>query len=131
MRISNTLFLVLALAGIMDTAYLASVHYLGTTLACPNSGIINCDKVLNSQYADLFGIPLAVYGLVFFILEIGIIYLVRDKDALVIYNGVGMGFVFYFWWIEYTLSAVCIYCTISHALVILLLLLSILRLRGE
>ncbi len=131
MKVSNTLLLVLALVGVVDTMYLTAVHYLGTPLVCPNAGIIDCAKVLGSQYADIAGVPNAVLGLVFFLVEILLIYLVKNKDALVIYNGVGMGFVFYFLYVEYVLSAICIFCTLVHVLVTLLFLLSIIRLRGE
>jgi uncharacterized membrane protein len=38
----------------------------GQDSGCGVTETINCDKVLASEYAEIFGIPLGVYGLVYF-----------------------------------------------------------------
>ena len=38
----------------------------GGDSGCGVTATINCDKVLTSQYAEFFGIPLGVYGLIYF-----------------------------------------------------------------
>jgi uncharacterized membrane protein len=38
----------------------------GEDSGCEVTATINCDKVLNSQYAEVFGIPLGIYGLFYF-----------------------------------------------------------------
>eukprot|EP00245_Coleochaete_scutata_P005636 TRINITY_DN19310_c0_g1_i1.p1 TRINITY_DN19310_c0_g1~~TRINITY_DN19310_c0_g1_i1.p1 ORF type:complete len:411 (+),score=62.47 TRINITY_DN19310_c0_g1_i1:86-1318(+) len=53
----------LALAGVAETAYLTWTKLLGDgTVTCPLGG--DCNDVLNSEYAVLFGLPLSMYGLV-------------------------------------------------------------------
>jgi uncharacterized membrane protein len=121
------LMLIIAVLGIIDTVYLTITHYTNTTVACPTVGIVNCENVLNSPYSTLIGIPLSLWGLFFFVIEIMLIFYTRGKDALLIYNGLGLGFVFYLLWIEYTLGSICIYCTAVHLFVLLLLILTILR----
>ena len=57
--------LLLVMIGIVDTAYLTYAHYTGTPVACPDSGVINCAKVLSSPYSAIFGIPLGFIGFIF------------------------------------------------------------------
>lgn len=49
----------LAATGFTETAYLTLTKLLDKPVACPTSG---CDAVLDSDYADLFGIPLSLFG---------------------------------------------------------------------
>ena len=67
-KIISIIGVILCLIGIADATYLTVAHYSTTvTLACPTKGIINCEKVTNSSYSEVFGIPVAIYGLLFFI----------------------------------------------------------------
>lgn len=45
--------------GAAITAYLAATKLAGGSAACPVEG---CDKVLESPYAEVFGLPLALFG---------------------------------------------------------------------
>ncbi len=49
----------IATFGAVITAYIAIVKLTGGTAACPVTG---CDKVLESPYAVVFGLPLALFG---------------------------------------------------------------------
>lgn len=120
MHVPDKYLLVLTIIGIADAVYLTGVHYFSVTLACPETGFINCQKVLSSQYASIIGIPVAVLGLVFFIGELVLLFKFKQKDLRLLYNGAGMGFVFYFLFAEYSLGAICIYCTLVHIVVTLL-----------
>ncbi len=60
--------LVLALGGLGVSIYLTIAHYNTTvTLACPATSHINCEKVTTSAQSVVFGIPVAVLGLAFYI----------------------------------------------------------------
>ena len=55
---------VLAVAGLLDSVYLAYEHASGSnSFACPETGHINCAKVTTSTYSELQGIPVAYLGL--------------------------------------------------------------------
>eukprot|EP00898_Chlorokybus_atmophyticus_P006156 jgi/Chlat1/6541/Chrsp45S06008 len=49
----------LALAGCAETAYLTYAKLFLGGVSCPTSG---CDLVLNSEYSELLGIPLSLFG---------------------------------------------------------------------
>lgn len=49
-----------ALGGLADAVYLTIKHYTGGQVPC--SIIEGCERVLTSQYAELFGVPLAIFG---------------------------------------------------------------------
>lgn len=51
---------IVALAGLADAVYLTIHHYTGEQVPC--SMIDGCEQVLTSQYAEIAGIPLAIFG---------------------------------------------------------------------
>ncbi len=51
---------VVALGGLADAGFLTIKHYTGGQVPC--SIIEGCEQVLTSQYAEMFGVPLAVLG---------------------------------------------------------------------
>jgi len=62
-RWSRILIAAIALLGILDTIYLTLVEWgVFKEALCPTTGIIDCNAVLNSDYAKVFGIPLSVFG---------------------------------------------------------------------
>jgi uncharacterized membrane protein len=120
---------VLAVVGLADAAYLAYEHGSGShSLACPDTGRINCAKVTTSSFSELHGLPVAYVGLVFFVLLV----LVMSPWAwrhpapalrwgrLAMVAG-GLGFAVYLVWAElYRLDAICLYCTGVHVAIFLL-----------
>ncbi len=60
--------LVLGLIGIAISLYSVHLHNIVKSggSACGITETISCDKVLNSQWAAIFGIPLGYYGAFFF-----------------------------------------------------------------
>lgn len=49
-----------ALVGLIDAAYLTVKHFKEEAVPC--SLITGCEQVLTSVHAEMFGIPLAIYG---------------------------------------------------------------------
>jgi uncharacterized membrane protein len=117
--------LVLSVAGLGVSVYLTIAHYnTSVTLACPDTGLVNCGKVTSSAESVVLGIPVAVLGLAFFVFmvaanspwawraqrpEIGWARL----GSLI----VGMVFVLYLVYTElFTLDAICLWCTSVHVI---------------
>jgi len=115
--------------GLADSIYLTIEHYTArATLACPDTGIINCAKVTSSQYSQLLGIPLPVLGLAFFAVAIAItspwawrITVRWFVWARLVFAASGVPFVLWLIYVElFKLDAICLYCTGIHILTIAL-----------
>lgn len=53
---------VVALIGLTDAIYLTIHHYTGEIVPCSVTG--GCETVLSSKYAEIGGVPLAIFGAV-------------------------------------------------------------------
>jgi uncharacterized membrane protein len=66
--------LILSAGGLGVSLYLAVAHYAtSVTLACPDTGVVNCERVTASPESVLFGtFPVATLGLVFFVVMVAL-----------------------------------------------------------
>lgn len=121
--------LALSLLGLAVSAYLTFEHYSAAeTLACPDTGAVNCVKVTTSEYASFLGVPVASLGLLFFVL-VTVLCLPpawRSSSPLMsaarftVITG-GVAFVVYLVWAElFRLDAICLWCTVVHAVTLVL-----------
>ncbi len=126
--------LAIILLGIAVTIDLTIAHYTTpATLACPETGIINCAKVTTSSYSEIFGIPLTILGLVYFLANLPLHLPVawRSPSQLVrrlrLASGIiGVLTVLALIYIElFRLNAICLYCTSVHVLTILLFIVTL------
>jgi uncharacterized membrane protein len=117
---------IIAGLGLAISIYLTLYHYAGVPLVCSDSGIINCASVLNSPYAYVFGIPVAVFGIIFFLAMLALLF-INSMDAILIWNLIGIGTVVYLLDIERLVGHVCAWCTAVHIIVMVLLMLSLYR----
>lgn len=115
-----------SVAGICIAAYLTVAHYTSsTTLACPEHGVVNCEKVTTSSYAVVFGVPVAVAGLAYFVvmtvLQLPGLWARADpvlRVGRVVVAAGGMAFVLWLLYAElFRLDAICLWCTAVHVLV--------------
>ncbi|MDE1846959.1 MAG: vitamin K epoxide reductase family protein [Candidatus Micrarchaeota archaeon] len=115
----------LAAIGLIISAYLTVYHYFGLPLSCPATQVIDCGIVLSSKFATIpFGIPVSVLGVVWCAIFLYLLTF-KDKEYKLYWNVVGFFSLFYFWFAEYSLGKICLYCTAVHAIVVALLLLVI------
>ena len=121
--------LVLAVAGLAVSIYLTYEHFTGsTTLACSDNGVINCLKVTTSAQSKVFGIPVAVLGLVYFVAMIPLCLPVAWRDprplvarARLVASVVGVGFVLYLLYAElFEIGNICLWCTVVHVITVAL-----------
>jgi uncharacterized membrane protein len=101
---------VLALAGLAISAYLTWVHYADIEPVC--TGISDCERVQNSDYAELAGIPVAVLGVVGYAAILVSLALRVEVTVLLSYTAVG--FSAYLTWAElFKIDAICQWCVAS------------------
>jgi uncharacterized membrane protein len=111
----------LALAGVGIAGYLTYVHYAGLHPICGVSH--GCETVQTSAYASLFGIPVALIGLITYVL---LLLSLKLPDERVLLSGyaltlIGFGFSIYLTYRElFTIHAICSWC-VSSAIVFTLL----------
>jgi uncharacterized membrane protein len=120
--------LLLCIIGLGISIYLTYEHYTGNkTLACSENGKVNCAKVTTSQWSHIAGVPVAVFGLIFFVgmtvLCLPWLWRVATLDLLrVVGVIVGVGSALYLVWIElFKVDAICLWCTGVHIITLLLL----------
>jgi uncharacterized membrane protein len=120
---------VLALTGLAVSAYLTVEHYSSaTTLACPETGVVNCVKVTTSSYSTLAGVPVALLGLLFFtamsILCAPVAWRASSPwvgRARLTGAAAGVAMVVYLVWAElFRIDAICLWCTVVHAVTVTL-----------
>ncbi|MDE1855512.1 MAG: vitamin K epoxide reductase family protein [Candidatus Micrarchaeota archaeon] len=121
--------ILIALIGLVTSAYLAYTGTFNLPVACPEGQFINCAGVLGSVYAKTFGIPNGYLGVAFFLAVLALVYLKRP-EYLALLNAAGMGFVAYFLYAEYLIGSICLYCTLVHLCTLALLVISVYELRG-
>jgi uncharacterized membrane protein len=129
---------VICLLGLALAAFLTWGHYFdqsAISTSCPlgsnSGGLINCGAVTASPESIIFGIPVALYGLLYFVAMTTMCLpaawrstsrlLARARVAM---NVVGIGFVLYLVSVEFLeVHHICLYCTGVHVLQFALFLL--------
>ncbi len=118
----------MAVVGFAISVYLTVVHYGHVPLACPlaRPGIVNCAAVVTSPQSVALGLPLAVWGIVWFVVTAVLVVRVKPSLAGVerAWAGVGAVAVVYFIYLElFAIGRLCAWCTAVHLLVLANLLL--------
>lgn len=120
--------LVLAFIGLGLSAYLTYVHYNPGALVCTDG---SCAYVQSSKYSMMFGVPIAIFGLLMFLTLIGGIVAreLRSDITDMISTGILMiliAAVLYWAYLTYielnVLYAVCQWCVATSIATVLLLI---------
>ena len=122
-----TLSVTAGVAGAM-AAYLVVVHYRADALVCATSG---CETVQRSRYAELLGIPVAVFGFATYIVLFASA-LTRRPLAVTVGAGLALTacvFALYLAYVQVAvLHAICMWCVAADSLTILIAAAAVLRL---
>ena len=118
----------LAGAGVALTAYLLYVRGTGSSLACTTGG---CTTVQSSEYAELFGLPIAALGLAGYLVAFAAAA-ARGELARLVFAVVALsaaGFSGYLLYVQLELiDALCQWCVVNDALTGALAITALLRL---
>lgn len=111
---------VLAIVGLVDAAYLTFKHFEGGEVECGVIPGANCNVVLGSMYSEIFGIPLALLGTLYYLTVFSLwITYVKNKEGILLRLLLGitsMGFLtsLYLVYIQaFVLNAYCVFCMTS------------------
>ena len=121
--ISNSViifFAIVSLIGLADTFFVTINHYKGVIPPCT---LLNgCETVLTSKYSEIFGVPIALFGALFY----GIVFLSalaylktkNNKIIIVFLILTALAFLmslFFIYLQFFVIKAVCEYCLTSAA----------------
>lgn len=125
------------LAGVGVSIYLTVYHFAGIPLACPTNAAINCEQVLSSSYGVVIGsaLPTSAAGILWFAVSAvlaGTVLLNRSASVWARlqlgWSAVGLLTVLFLVYLEIVrLGAVCVWCSVAHALVLVIFLVALPR----
>ncbi len=113
----------LSVIGLAISGYLTLVHYTTTVkLACSATGTINCEKVTTSPQSMVGGIPVALMGVVFFVVALLLCLPAAWRAgerwvqiARLVWVFLGIAWVFRLLYAElFQIDAICLWCTAVH-----------------
>lgn len=122
---------VACVVGIGIAAYLTYVHYAHVSPVCTTGG---CEKVQKSKYAELGGVPVALLGLVAYVLLLGTAAVrgVTAAFAAVLLALVGVGFSGYLLWAQLgPIGAICQWCVGNDVTIAVVAALCVVRMLTE
>jgi uncharacterized membrane protein len=124
----------LTLLGLGVATYLTIAHYSGGTTICPLHG--GCETVQHSKYAQLDGVPVALIGLIGYILILGVLLVPATETTrliAVLLTVGGFGFSAYLTGRElFSIHAICPWCVSSAIIMTILACLAVWHfLRGD
>jgi len=110
MKMIEKLAFWLCVLGALISGYLLQSKILGSDLLC---GVSLCGVVNNSQYSQMFGIPVSAYGLLFYV-SMAILITFGYKRLFFLGSIAGLLFSVYLTYIEaFVIYAWCQWCIMS------------------
>ncbi|MBI5754449.1 vitamin K epoxide reductase family protein [Candidatus Peregrinibacteria bacterium] len=110
--------IIVSFLGFLDASYLTVAHYTGLTLRC--NVFSGCEQVTTSPYSVVFGIPVALGGMFYYltVLLATLFYFDSKKHGLLKYIAslTCVGFAASAWFVYlqlFVIKAICQYCMIS------------------
>jgi uncharacterized membrane protein len=122
-----SMILPLSLVGLAVSVYLLIDHYTATApLACPEGTVVNCERVTTSPQSMILGLPVALFGVVYFVAMATLswpgAWPPRNRWTAGLRAGLatgGVASVIYLVYVElFIVDAICLWCTAVHALVL-------------
>lgn len=134
-KITRWIVPVLAAIGLSDAGYLTWHAYArsGEAIPCNLSG--SCDIVLQSSFAEVWGIPISLFGAIYYfsILVLGLYWILEHEKAIHVIAAittVGFAVSLYLIYLQwYVIGAWCQYCIVSATLTTAMWIVSLLFLR--
>lgn len=118
-----------ALIGLADAIYLTIHHYTGEKVPCSVTG--GCEAVLTSAYAEIYGVPLALFGAAAYFVAFSLAILAAFGNDLMwkvfgLVAGLMAGFSIYLLYVQkYEIREFCQFCLLSAATSVTLFLIAL------
>lgn len=125
-----SLIAILAVCGIVVSSVSLQRHYAKSkTEFCDAGETFNCDIVNRSEYSSLFGVPVALIGMLGYgaLAGLATVYRARSETPAMLFAGAaaGLAFALYLTYIEgFVLGVWCILCLSSLAMIAMITILA-------
>lgn len=139
MKKTNLIALSAAIIGAIDAIYLSWIKFShNETLCAPGLG--DCFTVNTSRYSEIYGIPIALFGLAAFLFIIAILLgesrcsFLQENGSLLLFGVslIGVLYSAYLTYLEaYIILAWCPYCVLSATMITIIFITSIYRLKED
>jgi len=119
-----TIFSIIGLILYIYLEYVVLINNSSPLFCSINNTLINCENVIRSPYSKLFGIPLEIYVILYFIIDIFLILLLYKKMFKIIYNLlyrlIGILFVIFSLYVMlFLIHSICLYCSTADGILII------------
>ncbi|HWX43991.1 MAG TPA: vitamin K epoxide reductase family protein [Solirubrobacteraceae bacterium] len=133
-RVLRLVMIAIAMVGLGVASYLTYVHYAGGPILCLKGG--GCETVQHSTYSKLVGVPVALIGLIGYIVILASLLVPESETtrlSTMTFTVMGFGFSLYLTARElFSIHAICPWCVSSAVMMTLLVCLAVWRfLRGD
>lgn len=118
---------ILAVIGLGIAGYLTYVHYFALEPLCLTGG---CEQVQTSKYSELMGIPVALLGVIGYLLILGSLFMRGDLGRLLglIFAFIGLGYSLYLTYLElFVIDAICQWCVASAIILVIITVIAAIR----
>jgi len=123
---------ILIVIGTVVSIYMVKDHYNTKNSICDLGNRISCSVINKSSYSELFSVPIAVFGVTWFLVLLAFTLKIRENSgdvifwatAHLIWSAAGLLFCFYLIFAEIVLGTICPFCTIVHIVCFLIMYLS-------
>ena len=139
MKKINIYALAAAIIGALDAGYLTWIKLSNNESMC-TPGLGDCYTVNTSKYAEVYGIPVAIFGLASYLFIIAILVyeprmdFLKENGRLMLF-GVSLIGVLYSAYLsyleEYVIQAWCPYCVLSAVMMVMVFVVAVVRLKRE
>lgn len=125
------IIVILSLIGLATSIYLVKNHYAPASGGsfCDINATVSCSLVNTSVYSELFNVPVAIFGALWFVFLLVMTLRLLKKASLVLpiimlgWSILGLLFIIYMIMAEFILQAICPFCTVVHVIVVVILIL--------
>jgi len=112
-----TVLIILAVIGFADATFLTIEHYSNSIPPCTTDG---CETVLTSSYSSIAGIPVALFGAMYYLTMLILLMIYLDAKIekvlriALFFSIFGFIFSLYFLYLQaFVINAYCQYCLLS------------------
>src|SRR3989338_2232504 len=137
LKTQRLIILILIILGFLISIHLIKTH--SSTAAegeiCDINSVLYCTLINTSKYAEIFHVPVAILGAIWFIIAFLLAWNIHKKPhnqtILFIWTIIGLISILYFITIEIILHALCLYCTTVHIIILILFIIMLLMYRKQ